>query len=119
MSKIVAFNVPVKSLRARNRTVMIDQRRGRACVITIGDRAVRFMLQYGPNGKACTLAHFASGYRFGSLDDARVRAMCALGHHARLTDRQAAESLVARVVAKLGAAEVLAKLDAAPVLNAE
>jgi len=84
---------------------------GRIAVIKIGDKKIRFMMHHG------NLSHFESGFRFGSLSDAKIRAMCAWGHNHKLNDRQAAEHLVNRIVAEKGADFVLAQIAKAPVLN--
>ena len=64
-----------------------------------------------------TLSHFASGFRFGNLNDVKIRNMCAFGHHHRMTDREAAVALVDNVVARKGADAVLDVINAAPILN--
>jgi hypothetical protein len=84
---------------------------GRIAVIKIGDKKIRFMMHDG------RLSHFESGYGFGSLNDIKVRAMCAYGHNHKLTDRQAAEQLVRNVISHKGADFVLAAIAKAPVLN--
>jgi hypothetical protein len=84
---------------------------GRIAVIKIGNKKIRFMMHDGH------LSHFESGFRFGSLNDAKIRAMCTWGHNHKLNDRQAAEHLVQRIVAEKGADFVLAAIAEAPVLN--
>jgi hypothetical protein len=85
---------------------------GRVAILKVGKSKVRFFIHDG------TLSHFASGHRFGSLNDIKVRNMCALGHHARLSDRDAAVALIDRTIARVGSAEqVLAVINAAPVIN--
>ncbi len=84
---------------------------GRVAILPIGKTKVKFFIHDG------TLSHFASGFRFGSLNDIKVRAMCFRGHHCRLTDREAAVSLIADIVSRKSEAEVLAIMNAAPILN--
>jgi hypothetical protein len=79
---------------------------------------VRFVLQLDKvSGKPFALTHFASGAIIGRLDPVKVEYMCRRGHNARLSDRAAAELLLARIVDNLGAAAVLEKFASVPVLN--
>ncbi len=84
---------------------------GKVAILPVGETKVKFFMHDG------SLSHFASGFRFGSLNDVKVRAMCFRGHHCKLTDREAAVSLIADIVSRKGANEVLAIMNAAPVLN--
>jgi hypothetical protein len=84
---------------------------GRKVNLTVGDRKVAFFVHDG------TLSHFASGFRFGGLNDVKIREMCARGHNARLTDRQAAEILIARAIDRIGLDKVQATLAEVPTIN--
>ena len=48
----------------------------------IGKTKVKFFIHDG------TLSHFASGFRFGNLNDVKIRNMCRLGHHHTMTDQR-------------------------------
>ena len=85
---------------------------GRVAILPVDKTRVKFFIHDG------MLSHFASGFRFGSLNDIKVRNMCTLGHHHGMNDRQAALALVNDVVARKGAAVVLDVINAAPILNA-
>jgi hypothetical protein len=84
---------------------------GRVAILAVGKTKVKFFIHDG------MLSHFASGFRFGNLNDIKIRAMCAFGHHHSMTDREAAIALIDSVVARRGAAEVLDVINAAPHLN--
>lgn len=85
---------------------------GRVAILPIGKTKVKFFLHDG------ILSHFASGFRFGGLNDIKIRNMCVRGHHARMTDRQAALALIDRTIERIGGADkVLAAIAAAPVIN--
>ena len=84
---------------------------GRVAILPVGKTKVKFFIHDG------MLSHFASGFRFGNLNDVKIRNMCRLGHHHTMTDREAAVVLVNDVVARKGATEVLDVINAAPILN--
>ena len=84
---------------------------GKIAILPIGKNKVKFFIHGG------TLSHFASGFRFGNLNDVKIRNMCRLGHHHTMTDREAAVALIDSVVARKGATEVLDVINAAPILN--
>lgn len=108
---MISYKVPCDNGKVR-------EERGRVAYFKVNGKRIKFALQLGRDGrKADALVHYASGYRVGRLDAARVRAMCERGHHARLTSRQAAEYLLDGIVARFGEANVLAKIEAAPVIN--
>ncbi|SHG89112.1 hypothetical protein [Bradyrhizobium erythrophlei] len=112
----ITFKVPGK--RPRGHKITLSERTGRVAWLTIGDRKVKFVLQQSRLGKeADTLTHYASGMVFGRLNDVKVRYMVAKGHHAKLTDREAAEMLVATKIDQIGAAKVLEVLDASETIN--
>lgn len=90
----------------------ISEVEGNRVHFTIGDKRVAFFIH------GDTLSHWASGYRVGSLNTIKVRNMCHLGHHARLTDREAAQILISDIVAQHGAQAILAKFAAVPTINA-
>jgi hypothetical protein len=115
MSKVITFNVPVQDRKTK--AVTQEARRGVIAVLPVGDKPYRFVLQKDSNGKADCLTHWESGMRVGSLADTMLRVMCARGHHARVTDRHAAELLLANLIAHKGADAVRAVIDAAPVIN--
>lgn len=118
MSSAVTFKVPSKKPRGR-KTIHLE-RTGKVAWFQIGNRRVKFVLQM-PHmigaKEAEALTHYASGMIFGRLNDAKIRHMCASGHNAILTDRQAAEKLLTEKIALLGADKILAALDAADVIN--
>ena len=112
MPKIVEFNIPTKG--------GIEKARGVYATFHIGGpdgRAVRFMLQNDSDGKAAWLTHFASGMKFGSLDDMAVELACKLSPLHKFTKYQLADHLVRKMVVRHGADKVLGVLDAAPVIN--
>lgn len=116
MPKTITFQVPSK--KQRKGEPILREAQGRVAILDVGDQKVRFMLQLDPTGeRVVALTHFASGMIFGFLNDERVRAMMAFGHNHRLTDLQAARSLVARIVDKHGLGVVQHKLASAPVIN--
>ena len=115
MANVILFKVPVKDRETGEVSTAV--RSGTIAYLPVGDRKVCFVLQRDDDGKAHALAHYASGMLVGSLANARVQAMLARGHHARLTPRGAALWLIDRAIRANGVEEVLAKLDKAPRLN--
>ena len=85
---------------------------GRVAILAVGKTKVKFFIHDG------MLSHFASGFRFGNLNDVKIRNMCRLGHHHTMTNREAAIALIDSVVARKGAGAVLDVINAAPILNA-
>jgi hypothetical protein len=115
MAKIVEFNIPVTSpVGAVNN---IEKARGMPVWLTVGKRKIKFMLQYDSAGKATYLTHYASGYKFGTLDSAHVELMCKLSPYHRFTKKELAEFLIDKAVNRHGVDFVLAKIDQAPVIN--
>ncbi|WP_439398588.1 hypothetical protein ACRQ5Q_14780 [Bradyrhizobium sp. PMVTL-01] len=118
----VTYKIPAQ--HPKSKKMMEQERTGRVAYFTIGERRVKFVLQF-PNvhpsqpdaRKPEALVHFASGMVFGRINEAKVRCMAARGIHGVPNDRDAAEMLVAEAVARMGADEVLKRLDAAPALN--
>lgn len=109
MSKIVEFKIPT--------TDGTETARGAPAVLKVGNRKVRFILQQDEAGEARWLTHFASGYKFGRLDDAATELACRLSPYHRFSKRQLAEFLIQKAVARIGVEKVLATLDKAPVIN--
>jgi hypothetical protein len=116
MPKTIPLNVPVTKLRGKKTTLTVEH--GIVAHLPVGDQTVKFVLQLDKvSGKPFALTHFASGAIVGRLNGVKVSHLVARGHNARLTDRQAAELLLARIVDNLGAEAVLAKFASVPVLN--
>ncbi|WP_166297124.1 hypothetical protein [Bradyrhizobium sp. 2S1] len=119
----ITFKVP--GTKPRGRKVHHYERSGKVAWLTIGERKVKFVLQgdhravagANPKADAVYLTHHASGMIFGKINDLKIRHMCAAGHNAILTDREAAEKLIAEKLALLGPEKILAVLDAAEVIN--
>jgi hypothetical protein len=110
MARIIEFKIATRNNAA-------DTARGMPVILQIGERSIKFVLQRDDSGKASWLTHYASGYKFGSLNDAAVELMCVQSPYHRYTGRQLAEFLVDKMVAKLGADKVLASIDSVPVIN--
>jgi hypothetical protein len=111
----IAFQVPTAKQRRGKPT--LKEAHGRVAVLEVGEQKIRFVLQFDSVGKPTSLTHFASGMIFGFLNDEKVRAMCARGTQCKLTDLQAARSLIARIVDKHGLGVVQHKLASAPIIN--
>jgi hypothetical protein len=110
MAKVL-FNIPLKAHSARK--ITLEQRLGTVHWLKVGDRKVKFVFQDGND----LLVHFASGRIFGSIYKLQVEHMCRYGHNARLSNRHAAEQLIANVISMYGLEKVLSILDAAKVIN--
>jgi hypothetical protein len=110
MPRIVTFNIPRTNGTAA-------QARGIPILLMVGERKIKFIFQRDDEGHPRWLTHHASGYKFGSLDDAICEIICTLSPYHKFTHKQLAEFLVNKIVTRLGADKVLAKLDAAPVIN--
>lgn len=109
MPKIIEFKIPTKA--------GIEQARGMPVWLNVGDRRVKFMLQYNGDDKARYLTHFASGMRIGTLDDAAVELMCKLSPYHRFRNKELAVFLIQKAVVRMGLDKVQAALDNAPVIN--
>jgi hypothetical protein len=86
---------------------------GQRARLKVGDKTVLFFIHSGTD----TLSHFASGYRFGGLNAVKVEHMCVRGHHARMSNRTAAQLLIDKTIARVGIDKVRDVMNAAPVLN--
>ncbi|HEY2531893.1 MAG TPA: hypothetical protein VGJ20_28860 [Xanthobacteraceae bacterium] len=109
MAKKITFKVPTS-------TGLTEDRTGTVAWIKVGNRKIKFVLQNEGIG-AVTLTHFASGYRFGSLNEARVEWMAIRGPYDPINNHGAAAFLIGKKIAEKGADKVLAVIDAAPVIN--
>jgi hypothetical protein len=110
MTKIVEFKIP----KSDGTT---DMARGRPIWLMIGERKIKFIFQRDDEGHPHWLTHFASGYKFGSLDDAICEIICTLSPYHKFTHKQLAEFLVNKIVNKVGVKKVLMSIDSAPVIN--
>src|SRR5262245_38719006 len=108
----VTFNIPTKPKHARK--VHVQEATGTVAYFQIGNERVKFVLQHDRCGKPNSLVHYASGYVFGRLNEAKVRHLMTAGSYARMSDRRAAETLIARAIDRLGADQVLATLASVP-----
>ena len=109
MTKAIEFNIPT--------TTGIKKARGIPARFIIGGRKIKFVLQHNGDGKIAYLTHFASGQRFGSLNDIAVEVMCKLSPYHGFSKHRLAQLLVDNAVAKYGADKVLEKIDSVPVIN--
>jgi hypothetical protein len=109
MPRVIEFNIPTHT--------GIQQARGVPIYLNVGTRRIKFILQRDSEGKAKWLTHYASGYRFGALDDVHVELMCKLSPYHRFTQKQLAEFLIDKQVTRLGVEKVLASIDGAAVIN--
>jgi hypothetical protein len=112
MATTITYKVPT-AIRATGET-RLEERSGKVAWLKVGETRVKFVLQ---GGEGNTLVHFASGMVVGYLNPIKVEHMCRAGHNARMMSRKAAEVVIARAVARLGAQGLLAKLAAVPVIN--
>ena len=109
MTKGIEFNIPTAT--------SVEKARGIPRRFVVGDRVIKFMLQYDRDNKLTLLTHFASGCKFGNLNDAETELMCKLSPYHRFSKRQLAEFLIDKMVFRFGIEKVLATIDAAPVIN--
>jgi hypothetical protein len=117
MAKVITFNVPVKIKR---KGVATEERQGLVAILNVGDASTveKFVLQFERNSKKVEcLTHFASGFKISGINDVKIRQMIALGHNARMTDRQAAQQIINGLVGRFGSGEVLRRMHTAPILN--
>jgi hypothetical protein len=111
----IAFNIPTKPKGARK--VHMSEATGRVAFFEIAGRKIKFILQNGHDGKPESLVHYASGFVFGRLNGPKLEYAVRNGCYLSLSDRGAAETLIARAVESKGAEFVLGVIDAAPVIN--
>lgn len=116
---VISYNVPCAPKRRikGKPPVEFTEQRGAVAYFNIGETRVKFVLQHDRAGKPDSLVHFASGMVFGRLNGPKLEHAVARGCYTYLNDRGAAETLIARAVANMGAAGVLEKLSAVPVIN--
>ena len=65
-----------------------------------------------------TLTDYRSGRRIAGLQAVKVEAMARVSTYHRITDREAAQITLDRIVAKLGEAKAREVIEAAPAVNA-
>jgi hypothetical protein len=105
-------------MKGKRQGIEYKTRRGNVAFFDIAGEKIKFVLQADNEGEATELTHYASGFVFGRLNPVKVEYMVSRGTYSgQLTDRSAAEILIARAVDKLGADKVLATLKAAPTIN--
>jgi hypothetical protein len=109
MTKVIEFLIPT--------CAGIKPARGTPIWLTVGERKIKFVLQRDDENKTRWLTLFASGYKFGALNDAAVELMCKLTPRHRFTQKQLAEFLIAKAITRHGAEKVLSKIDGAAVIN--
>jgi hypothetical protein len=115
MAKVITFKAP--AIHPKTREKMTVEHRGVIALLYVGNIQEKFVLQYrdGSDDVEC-LTHYASGYKFGDLNPIKLR-------HARsyktLTDRAAAEELIADVLRVRSADDVRKIMNAMPVINGE
>lgn len=84
---------------------------GKVAILRVGKKRLRCVIT-GP-----ALTDWRSGYRIGTILEAKVRAMVARGSHFRLSDHQAAQETMDFLVARAGADRVLAEFAKYPTIN--
>jgi hypothetical protein len=112
MAKITTMQVPA----AYRKTGKVTTREvfGTVAWFTIAGKRTKFFLQRPErNAPADTLTHFETGFKFGNLNEIKIRYMATRGNYARMTDRQAAAMLIDGVLASLGEERVLAAIEQA------
>jgi len=112
----ITFNVPL--LGKRGKVTDTEQRTGTPVRLTVNGAPVRFVLQDGPSGPA--LVHYATGgvvFSSNAIKARKVRYMLSRGHHARMTDRQAAAELMSEICERFTAAEIADRFNHYPTIN--
>ncbi len=84
---------------------------GQVALLNVGDRRHKFVIHDG------NLSDYRSGYGVGSLMSIKVERMARISSYTRTTDRQAAQILMDRIVAKVGIEKVEQILAQKPTLN--
>jgi hypothetical protein len=84
---------------------------GKVAWLQVGQKKHRFFI-HGEN-----LTDYRTGRRITSLNDAKVRRMCATGGCTQIDDRRAAQDTMDLIVGRLGQEKVLAELNKHPTLN--
>lgn len=114
----VEFKVPCMVGKGKRAGVEQKTKSGKVAFFDVAGERVKFVLQADSDGDATELTHYASGFVFGRLNPVKVSHMVARGSYVTLSDRGAAEILIASAIARMGGEKVLATLKAAPVINA-
>lgn len=112
----ITFNIPL--IGKRGKALGIEQRTGTPVRFTIGGTPVRFILQDGPTGPA--LVHYATGgivFSSNAIKARKLRYMMSRGHHARMTDRQAAAEMMAELCERFTVAEMNERFNRYPTIN--
>lgn len=119
MAKVTTFLVPVQSRKTPEfgaSQITTEERRGVVALLYVGNYQEKFMLQFRRDrDEVEALVHYASGYKFGDLAPIKLRYARS---YQSMTDRAAAEELIADVVRLRGADDVRKIMAAMPVLNA-
>jgi hypothetical protein len=111
----VEFKIPCKGKRG---AIEYKTKSGNVAFFDVAGEKIKFVLQADSEGEATELTHYASGFVFGRLNPVKVQHVVSRGSYCQLSDRSAAEILIARAIDRNGADKVLATLKAAPVINA-
>lgn len=112
MAKVVTFLVPGRAPKTGD--IVNQERQGVAALLYVGNIQERFVLQFAVGTTTPVhLTHWASGQKVGDLSRIKMR----FARHSHITDRRAAELLIADVIAQVGADKLRESMAAAPVLN--
>lgn len=113
MPKLVRINIPAEMRETGAQVIATAE--GYVARLYVGNYQHKFLLQVSPHtGRVTSLTHYASGYRFGDLRDAKMRGAL---KGKSLDDRDAARELIANVVSRIGADKANMTLNGAPVIN--
>lgn len=103
------------------KTVFIATEKGprsvEATVVKLYVGAIQERFFIVDSGAETVLSHYDSGLRVGSLGGIKLAHAVRWGTGGTITNRKAAEILIAQAVERNGADVVLSKMRAAPVLN--
>lgn len=115
MGKVITFKVP--QMHPRTRELSTAERRGQIALLYVGNIQEKFVLQYyADRDEVESLVHYASGYKFGELNPIKLRSARS---YQRMTDRAAAEALIADVLRVRSADDVRKIMAAMPIINGE
>ena len=123
MARYVEFNIPAaskKKNKAKRRAETFHRGYGESLVLTISGVTIRFVIQSKIDGEDCfkRLVHFDSGFIVSKdIEAEKLMFMCTIGTTRKYTDRQAAFSILHRLIERLSFEYFTEKLALAPVIN--
>lgn len=108
MSRKITFTIPTKN------GPVIEE--GIVAHLFVGSRKRKFVIHGEPDSPVLT--DYRTGYKVADLNPIKIEAMCLLGDAHRMTDRDAAQATIDKIVRRIGVEKFFATVNEKPTLNA-